>query len=205
MDPDLVIRAVCNQDVLLLRVIGKGEIVNRSAHAKGCAAGAAAFGAASRRRGVHEEAGNKFALLGKYLHSVVSSLADINESVIRNVDAVKRGRKLLLIGRRSRFPVIRRRRVVVDLAQGYAVAAPAALERAAVHVIHEDALLVHDVELVGVLVQIKEKNPARKSVGVLVILFQRLRLLPRRRSRSAMAKVPEKFPIACKFLDAVSP
>src|SRR5271169_6083112 len=172
MDPDLVVGAVCNQQVLLLRVMGKGEIVNRSAHAKGCTAGAATFGTASRRRGVHEEAGNKFALLGKYLNSVVSALADIDESVIRNVDAVERGRKLLLIGRRSRFPVIGRSRIVVDLAQGYAVAAPAALERAAVHVIHEDTLLIHDVEFVSVLVQIKEKNPTRKSIGVLVVLLQ---------------------------------
>src|SRR5450759_5141750 len=145
MDPYLVIRAVSKQQVLLLRVMRKGEIVNGSAHAKCCAAGAATFGTASRRRGVHEETGNKLTLLGKDLNSVVSTLADIDEPVIRNVDAVERGRKLLLIGRRARFPVIGRRRVIVDLAQGYAVASPATLECAAVHVIHQDTLLVHDV------------------------------------------------------------
>src|SRR4029077_12191901 len=117
--------AVCNQQVLLLRVMREGEIVDGSAHAKGCAARAPTFWTASRRRGVHEETGNKLSLLGKNLNSVAATLADIDEAVCCNVDAVERGRKLLLIRRRSRFPVIRRRGVIVDLAQGYAVAAPA--------------------------------------------------------------------------------
>src|SRR6266849_4412474 len=195
MDPDFVVRAVCKQHILLLRVMRKSEIVDGSAHAKCCAAGAATFWTASRRRGVHEETGYELPLLGKYLNSVSATLANVDESVQRDVDAVERGSELLLIRRRTRFPVIGRRGIVVDLAQGYAVATPAALECAAFHVVNKDALLIHDVQLLGVLVQIKEKNPARKNIGVLVALFQRCCLLPWRCSRSAMTKLPEKLSI----------
>src|SRR6266851_8900259 len=117
MDPNLVVGTVGKQQVLLLCVMRKSEIVDGSAHAKGCAAGAATLWTASRRRGVHEETGNEFAFLGKYLNSVVATFADIDEPVIRDVDAVKRGRKLLLVGRRARFPVVRRGRVIVDFTQ----------------------------------------------------------------------------------------
>src|SRR6266404_9334756 len=203
MDPDLVVRAVCNQHVLLLWVMRKSEIVDGSAHAKCRAAGTTTLWTAGRRRRMHEEAAYKFALLGKYLNSVAATLADIDESIGRDVDAMKRGRELLLIRRRTRFPVIGRRRIIVDLAQRNAVAAPATLECTAFHVVHQDALLVHDVQLFGVLVQIKKENSSWKSIGVLIVLLQRLRLLPWRNSWSAMAKLPEKFAIACKFLDAV--
>src|ERR1700676_1071713 len=145
MNPDLVVRAVRDQNVFLLRVMRKGEIVNGSAHAECCAAGTTTFWATGRRRRMHEETGHKLALLCEYLNSVAATLADVDEPVLRYVDAVERGRELLLIRRWSRFPVIGRRGVVVDFAQGYAVAAPAALERTAVHVVHQDALLVHDV------------------------------------------------------------
>src|SRR5713226_1041955 len=203
MDPDFVVRAVGKQQILLLRVMRKSEIVDGSAHAKCCAAGAATFWTASRRRGVHEETGYELALLGKYLNSVAATLADVDESVHCDVDAMERGRELLLIRRRTRFPVIGRRGIVVNLAQRYAVATPAALECAALHVVHQDALLIHYVQLFGVLVQIKEKNPARKNIGVLVVLFQGRCLLPWRRSCAAMTKLPEQFPVARKFLDAV--
>src|SRR5713101_5879773 len=203
MDPDFVVRAVCKQHILLLRVMRKSEIVDGSAHAKCCAAGAATFWTAGRRRGVHEETGNELALLGKYLNSVSATLADVDESVLRDVDAVERGRELLLIRRRTRFPVIGRRGIVVNLAQGYAMAAPAALECAAFHVVHQDALLIHDVQLFGVLVQIKEKDSAWKNIGVLVVLLQGRRLLPWRSSWSAMTKLPKQLAVARKFLDAV--
>src|ERR1700680_2266904 len=145
MDPDLVVRTVCKQHVLLLSVMRKSEIVNGSAHAKCCAAGTTTLGTARRRRGMHEETGYELALLGEHLDSVAATLADIDEPVHCDVDAVERGRELLLIRRRTRFPVIRRRGVIVDLAQGYAVAAPATLECAAFHVVDQDALLVHDI------------------------------------------------------------
>src|ERR1700674_4247649 len=146
MDPNLVVRAVSDQHVLLLRVMRKSEVVDGSAHAKCCAAGTTTLRTARRRRRVHEETTYELTLFVKYLNSVVTTLADIHEPVRRDVDAVQRGRELLLIRRRTRFPVIGRRRVIVDLAQGDAVAAPATLERAAIHVVHQDALLVHDVQ-----------------------------------------------------------
>ena len=116
---------------------------------------------------------------------------------------MQRGRELLLIRRRPRFPVVGRRGIVVDLAQGNAVAAPAALEHAVVAV-HEDALLIDDVNLVGVLVQIEEEHPAGENVGILIVLFQRRCLLARRHSWRAMAEIPEKFAVAGEFLDAVA-
>src|SRR6267154_4401057 len=203
MDPDLVVRAVCNQHVLLLRDMRKSEIVDGSAHAKCRAAGATTLWTARRRRGMHEETAYEFSFLGEYLNSVATTLADIDEPVRRDVDAVERGRELLWIRRRTRFPVVGRRRIIVDLAQRNAVPAPATLECSTFHVVHQDALLIHDVQLFGVLVQIKKENSSRKNIGILIVLLQRLCLLPRRCSWSAMAKLPEKFAIACKFLDAV--
>jgi len=54
------------------------------------------------------------------------------------------------------------------------VPTPAAFVCATIHVIHEDAFLIDDIELVSVLVQIKEKNSSWKSIGVLIVLLQRL-------------------------------
>src|ERR1700722_5402665 len=203
MDPDFVIRAVGEQHVLLLRVVRKGEVVDSSAHAKCCAAGAATFRTARGSRRVHEETGNKLSLLGKDLNPVAAPLANIDQPVIRNVDAVKRWSKLLLIWRRTRFPVISRRGIVVDLTQGYSVAAPPALECAIIHVAYQNALRAPEVQLVSFFVQIKEKNPVRENVGLLVILDQTSWVLPFLRSRSPMAKVPQKLPIARKLLNAV--
>src|SRR5215467_1857432 len=43
MDPDLVVRAVCNQHVLLIRVMRERKIIDRPAHAVEEAARSAAF------------------------------------------------------------------------------------------------------------------------------------------------------------------
>src|ERR1700736_6491942 len=117
--------------------------------------------------------------------------------------AVERGRKLLLIRRWTRFPVIGRCRIIVDLAQWDPVPPPATLEFPRVHVEYEDALGIHDVHLVGVFVQVKEEDPARKRVRVLIILLQGFQFFPWCRAGTSMTKVPEKLPIACEFLDAV--
>src|SRR4029077_898764 len=101
MDPDLVVRPIRDQEVLLLRVMREGEIVNGSAHAKGCAAWAATLGPARRSRGMHEETGNKFSLLRKHLNPVAASLANIDESVVGDVNAVEGGSKLFLVRRRT--------------------------------------------------------------------------------------------------------
>jgi len=44
---------------------------------------------------MHEETAYEFSFLGKYLNSVAATLADIDESIGRDVDAVERGRELL--------------------------------------------------------------------------------------------------------------
>src|ERR1700732_2122481 len=104
------------------------EIVDRSTHSVDRAAGPAAFLTASWGRRVHEETGYELSLLRKYLNSVAATLADVNQIVHRDMHAVERRSKLLLIRRRTRFPVIGRRRVIVDLAQRDAVSSPATLE-----------------------------------------------------------------------------
>src|SRR5438876_4456374 len=99
---------------------------------------AAALGTARRRGRVHEELADKLSLLRKDLNPVRAPLTDIDETVHRDMDAMQRGGKLLLIGRRAHFPVVRGRGVIADLAERLAVAAPAALECRVVHVVHED-------------------------------------------------------------------
>src|SRR5712691_9600811 len=116
--------------------------------------------------------------------------------------AVKCGRELLLIGRRARG-VIRRCRVVVDLAQRDAVAAPAALISAGIHVVHQDALVeepVRDEDLAGILVEIEGSDSGRKDGGLLVILLH----LRGRNFWPAMPEVPQKFSVAIKLDDAVA-
>src|SRR5579864_3753621 len=108
--------------------------------------------------------------------------------------AVQRGSKLLLVRRRPRLPVVRRRGVVVDFAQRDAVPAPASLEFAVV-VINEDALGVHDVDLLGVLVEIEEKYAGGKYVRVLIILLRGGRGLARLGTRSAVAELPEELSV----------
>ena len=116
--------------------------------------------------------------------------------------AVQRGRKLLLVRRRSRF-IVGRSGVVIDFAQRDAVAAPAALEVAVV-AINEDALGVDDVDLLGVLVEIEEKYAVGEYVRLLIILLRRRQRLARRGARSAVAELPEKLAVARKFHDGIA-
>src|SRR5579863_6080420 len=81
-----------------------------------------------------------FALLGENLDSVTAAFADVDETVLRWVCAVQRGRELGLIRRRSRW-VIGQRGVIIDFTQGDSFASPASLERACVHVIDQDTLV----------------------------------------------------------------
>src|ERR1700680_2776321 len=128
------------------------KIVDSSAHSVGRAAGPPAFWAARRGRGVYEKTGYELSLLRKNLNSVAATLTDVDQAVHRDMHAVERGRKLLLIRRWTRFPVIGRCRIIVDLTQWDPVPPPATLESSRVHVVYEDALGVHDVHLVGVFV-----------------------------------------------------
>src|SRR5215469_4975064 len=104
--------------------------------------------------------------------------------------AMQRGRELLLVGRRPRN-VIRRRGIVVDFAQGDAMAAPASFERACVHVIYQDAFVqeaVRDDQFTGVFVEVEGGDSRRKNVGLLVVLLH----LRSRNLRPPMAEVPKK-------------
>src|SRR5713101_4590257 len=116
--------------------------------------------------------------------------------------AVERGRELLLVGGRA-GGVIRRRWVVVDLAQRDAVAAPAALISAGIHVVHQDALVeepVRDEDLAGIFIEIESSDSGRKDGGLLVILLH----LRRRYLGPAMPEVPQKFSVAIELDDAVA-
>src|SRR5258708_5602281 len=79
VDPDLVIGAVDDEHVLLLRVMGKREVVNGSAHAEHQAAGSPALRPAGGRRGMHEEAADELSLLGEDLHAIAAALADVDQ------------------------------------------------------------------------------------------------------------------------------
>src|SRR5215469_9909355 len=101
MDPNLVVGAIRNQDILLLRVVRKREVVSGPAHAEDSAPGTSTLGAARRRRRMHEEAGDEFTFLGENLNAIAAPLANVDKPVIGDVNAVQRGRKLFLVGRRS--------------------------------------------------------------------------------------------------------
>src|SRR5262252_8690153 len=101
---------------------------------------------------MHEVAGDELALLREYLNAVAAALTNIDEPVSGEVGAVKRGRELLLIGRRARLPVVRRRGIVVDFAERDAMAAPPSFELAFV-VVHQHPLLVDDVDFARVFVE----------------------------------------------------
>src|SRR5229473_3501934 len=105
--------------------------------------------------------------------------------------AVERGRELLLVGRRA-GGVIRWRRFVVDLAQRDAVAAPATLIGAGIHVVYHDALVeepIRDEDLAGIFVEIEGSDSGREDGGLLVILLH----LRRWHLWSTMPEVPQKF------------
>ena len=115
---------------------------------------------------------------------------------------MQRRRELLLIRRRT-GRVVGWRRIVVDLAQRDAVASPAALERARIHVVDEHALVqktVGNVDLAGVFVEFEGRDARRKNGRLLVILFH----LRCGHFGSAMAKVRQKFAVLCELDDAVA-
>src|SRR5580765_5559288 len=110
---------------------------------------------------------------------------------------MQRRRKLLLIRRGSRH-VVRRRRIVIDLAQGNPVAAPAAFEGAGIHVVYQDTLVqesVSNVDLVRVLVKVEGGDAGRKSICLLIVLLH----LIGGHLGAAMPKVPQQLTVARKF------
>src|SRR4029077_6103900 len=97
---------------------------------------------------------------------------------------------------RGSGPRVRRDRIIGNLAQGHTVAAPAALEGTRVHVEYQKALRGDHINLASIFVEVKA--PLRSDdVGLLVVFLER------RFFRRPVAKVPEKFPVAREFEDAV--
>src|SRR5580704_7584424 len=103
----------------------------------------------------------ELSLLGEHLHAVAATFANVDQTVGCDMDAMERRCKLLLVGRRTRLPVVRRSGIVVNFTQWNPMAAPTALECAGIHVVNENAFRIHDVYLVSILVQIEEKDAAR--------------------------------------------
>src|ERR1700730_364887 len=114
-NPNHVVGAVRDQNVFLLGIGGKREVIDRAARWIGHAPDSTAVRAAGLRRGVNPELLYKFALLGEDLNPVAAAFADVDEAVARRMRTMQRRGELLLIRRRT-GDVIGWRRIVVDLA-----------------------------------------------------------------------------------------
>src|ERR1700680_2117615 len=100
-NPHHVVGAVRNQDIFLLGIGGKREVIDRAARRIGHTPDSTAVRAAGLRRGVNPELLYKFALLGEDLNPVAAAFADVDEAVARRMRTMQRRGKLLLIRRRS--------------------------------------------------------------------------------------------------------
>src|SRR4029077_19708326 len=172
-DPHHVVGAVRDQNMFLLGIGGKREVIHRAARRISHAPDSAAVRAARLCRGVNPELLHKFALLGEYLNPVAAAFADVDKTVARRMRTMERRCKLLLVGWRTRY-VIGWRRIVVDLAQRGAVASPAALEGPCIHVVDEHALVektVGNIDFASIFVEFEGCDAGRKNRGLLVILF----------------------------------
>src|ERR1700688_671271 len=96
-NPNHVVGTVRNQNIFLLGIGGKREVIDRAARRIGHAPDSAAVRAARLRRGVNPELLHKFALLGEDLNAVAAAFADVDESVARGMRAMERRGELLLI------------------------------------------------------------------------------------------------------------
>src|ERR1700739_2819375 len=106
-DPHHVVGAIRNQDIFLLRVGGKREVIHRAARWIGHAPDSAAVRAARLRGRVDPKLLYEFALLGEHLNAVAAALAYINKTVARGMCAVQRGGEIFLIGRRAGYSIRR--------------------------------------------------------------------------------------------------
>src|SRR5574341_2411688 len=103
------------------------------------------------------------------LDAVLPPFADIDKPVFGDFQEVQVWHKLLFFWWRTDSPLVRRNRIVRDLTQRHAMTAPPALERARVHVVHEHALPIEDVDFTGGFVELKTAF-RRKNVGLLIVL-----------------------------------
>src|SRR5207302_5369575 len=142
------------------------------------------------------------ALLRGHLDTVAAAFADVDETVPGRMRTMQRRRELLLIRGWPGY-VVGRRGIVIDFVQGSAVASPASLESARIHVVDEHALIqktVGDIDLAGVFIEFESRNSRRENGRLLVILLH----LIRRHFGAAMSKVRKEFTVLSELDDAVA-
>src|SRR5262245_33922224 len=88
-DPDLVIGAVRHEHEVLPRTRGECQVEHRPTWTVLVAAWSAALAAAGRRRCMNPELRDEFSLLGEDLDPVVAAIANVHETIIGKMDAVK--------------------------------------------------------------------------------------------------------------------
>ncbi len=131
----------------------------------------------------------ELALLGEDLNAVAPAIADVDETVAREADAVDRISELL--GPRA-VRVMRRGRVIVNLIERFAVSSPAALESSSIGIPHDDSLIhitVRDVDFVGIFVEVGAGGLSRENRRLIVLglWIDRLRL--------GFSKPGKEFPV----------
>src|SRR5580704_12842658 len=159
-NPYHVVGAISNQQILLFRVGGQGEVEYGPAGRVGHAPGSATVSPARLGGGVNPELFYERTFLGKDLDTVAAALADVNEAIARRMHAMHYGCELLLIRGWTRR-IISGSGIVVDLAQRDAVTSPAALEGACIHIVYEHAFVqetVGDIDLPGVFVEVERSD-----------------------------------------------
>ena len=194
---------VCNEQILLLRIPGNHHLVHAAADrgvegsdGHGIRGGFAHTSAsASLRRRIRRDVYvlQPLPLRSKYLDPVLTTLADVDAPVIRDLDKMQRRRELLFLGRWFTGPLIAGNRLVGDLAQRHPVPAPATFELTGRGVVDGDALLIDDVDLVGDLVELKAPH-VHDCVDVLVVLaaFAKSGCRPRCRVSAACDQSPRQ-------------
>ena len=74
MDPNFIIVAVCDQNVLLAWIVREREIIRVSAISER----SSTLPPASRRRRIHEETSHELTLFGKHLNAIAAALTYVN-------------------------------------------------------------------------------------------------------------------------------
>jgi hypothetical protein len=182
---------------LLLRIDRDRQLVGGAARRHLGVGEPAAPLAAGRRVRRDRELLHELAVGREHLDAVLAALADVDVPVLRDLHEVEVGDEVLLRRRRSARPRVGRDRLVRDLAQRHAVAAPPALVRAGRGVVDQHALLLNDVQLIGDLVELEAPLVAQE-VRLLVVLRHHPRL-----RRRTMVEVPHELAVAGELQDAV--
>ncbi len=142
---DDVISVVGDQDIFLSRIMRKDNVTDGS-------------GLQSFR--MHEEFLQEFALLGKYLNSIIAAIANINQPLDRDVRTMDRGPELLIDGSIP-FSFVRSG---IGIVRDIPVCTPHTLESQRIRVINDHALIhvsIRDIQLVGGFIDLEASRPAQ--------------------------------------------